>query len=818
MKNKEIEKTGNAPWPFFLLLACLVLVAWDTSLRFKVGTSMDHFLPSAGEKALYRVSRSVLESTLTKRMLVTISWPKDKIDSKDRRDLPVFDTSLSNKLAICDELKSSFGKISGIKRIVSGPPAGLEPAFFDIYFPRRFSYYSLSPEEDFERYFSDEALSKSAHSLKEQLLGPAGIYLKKLAPQDPWLLFPKFLEELKEKNTSLDVVNGQFFSRPRATSTESPSAVFFIELADSALNSAAQGPLLQRFDEETAKLHSKFVGGWTLESTGANRFALKTEQDMKADIERIALLSTLGLLTLFILFFRSWRRILFILLPLVSGLLLATWLSLIVYGQIHALTLAFGGSLIGVAIDYPVHVLCYYDLDRDKGDGPTAVRSLSNTLCLAAGTTLLGLIGLAWTAFPGLREIALFTCSGVATALVLTFLSSFLLKKNLPSSRTSQVAADHLTSALTYLGKNRRLLQVLVAGAVVLTLWGGANTHFAPGLESLAPLDRVLMNEDARVRKRVDAQESGQLIVHIAPSLEQALVASETSSRILRKAMQAGEIHGFTSPSSLLRSHSLQERALALVQKEKSLPSRTRSFLKREGFVTDAFENLEEDIQKENPSIDWNMLKKTALRPLLESLVIKSGDEYAILNPLREVSKPTALKNRLRNIPFTHYFSRKEVLNGAYDELRQRTTALLLVGLLLVTLVAWLRYREPRRVLAAIAPALLASGATIGLLTLGGVEINLLHLLGLLLVCSMGVDYGIFLVDATSSHLAASLLSISIGCMSTVLSFGALALSTSPALHSLGLTIGLGVLLSLVLAPTAFLILGPQHVSPQSTT
>ena len=73
---------------------------------------------------------------------------------------------------------------------------------------------------------------------------------------------------------------------------------------------------------------------------------------------------------------------------------------------------------------------------------------------------------------------------------------------------------------------------------------------------------------------------------------------------------------------------------------------------------------------------------------------------------------------------------------------------------------------------------------------------------------SFGVDYGIFLLE-TRAHpesMAAALLSIAIACTSTCLAFGLLAASSFPALRALGTTTGLGVLSSLILAPTALLL------------
>jgi predicted exporter len=89
-------------------------------------------------------------------------------------------------------------------------------------------------------------------------------------------------------------------------------------------------------------------------------------------------------------------------------------------------------------------------------------------------------------------------------------------------------------------------------------------------------------------------------------------------------------------------------------------------------------------------------------------------------------------------------------------------------------------------------------------------DIGLLHVVALLLVLSMGVDYGVFLAETRDDPegFAATVLSVLIACLSTVLAFGLLAMSASPALRAIGLTVGLGVLLSLVLAPAALLIGG----------
>jgi predicted exporter len=172
---------------------------------------------------------------------------------------------------------------------------------------------------------------------------------------------------------------------------------------------------------------------------------------------------------------------------------------------------------------------------------------------------------------------------------------------------------------------------------------------------------------------------------------------------------------------------------------------------------------------------------------------------------VRGVKDPAALKSDLAAVDGAFFFDQHRFLAEAYGKYRERTLELMGLGLVLVFLIVFARYRRLRLTLAAFLPALLAAGCTLGVLGLAGLEANLMHLVALLLVLSMGVDYGIFMVEHRNEpeSRSATLLSIVIACLTTVFSFGALALSINPALRALGVSVFVGDVLSLLLAPTA---------------
>lgn len=789
--------------PLFLaLLGALLLLGLgvDAARKFTIETSMEHFLPAKGERKLYRISRELIDSHLTSRMVLTLGIESREQTREQRREL---------LLAAAADFEKSLKKLDGVSAITRGPPAGIEESFFEIYFPRRFAFFSVDPEKDASVRFGDARLKSDAARLKDALASPEGAFVRSLAPRDPWLLFFDFVMAAGNSALRLDVEQGQFFSRssaPGDSHSHEDFAIFFIELRDSALDSTAQAPLLQGIDAAFAALQGVHGRELLLEASGANRFAVATERSIKKDIERVFGLSTLGLLLLFLVFFRSPGRLLFLLLPVVSGLVLALWFTLTVFGSVHALTLAFGGSLIGVAIDYPVHTLCHHDLVAQGHPGAVTARAIRPSLGLAAGTTILGLLGLSWAAFPGLREIAVFSAVGVTAAFITTTVSTWLLPPTMVAPSVSRRSADLLGRGLVRLQKTRTVPALLLAGACTLAVLGSFRLRFAPGLESLAPLDPKLLLEDERVQQRIGQAQGGALAISLGADLEGALQKNEETARTLTRAKDDGLLARFDSVAMLLRSKGLQERAHEAATASPDLAERTLDALGQAGFVPDAFGDLKEELKHPLAPLTRSELEQTPLRSLIAPFLLSMENEFAVITPLGEVRDVDALKARLDRVPGAHLFSQKTLLNTAYNDLRSRTTELLLVGLLFIFAAALVRYRSLRKAAALLLPAVLAASGTVGFLSLLGVSLNLLHLLGLLLVCSMGVDYSVFLLDSPEDP-SSALLSITLGCLSTMLSFGALGLSSAPALRALGLTIAIGIVLSLLLAPTSLLLL-----------
>jgi predicted exporter len=101
----------------------------------------------------------------------------------------------------------------------------------------------------------------------------------------------------------------------------------------------------------------------------------------------------------------------------------------------------------------------------------------------------------------------------------------------------------------------------------------------------------------------------------------------------------------------------------------------------------------------------------------------------------------------------------------------------------------------------ALGPTALASIATLAILGIMGKGIELFHVLALMLLLGIGVDYGIFFQEQSGAEDRAAWLAVGLSALSTLLSFGLLALSKTPALQAFGLTMALGIITVCLIVP-----------------
>ena len=770
----------------WILLAVLAGLTIAVATRLSFGTNITNLMPEGAAGTLADVSRRLAESELSRNMVLNVGGPDPQ-----------------RALAGARSLAAALAAHPEVAWVRTGVADEQMQAVYDLYFPRRHYFLAADPRE-IPELTSDAALREQAQRARRELALPTSSLVKRLIGPDPLGSFRGILERVSGQQSNLALVDGQFVSR------DGRFAVVFLGTRPPAFDGKRQKALLADLDAAFARADAEQGGGLVLEKSGANVYAVATERSIRTDVNAVTAFSIVAVFVCFHVFFRSWRNLLITGLPMLGGLVVATGLGLLVFGRLDGLTLGFGAALIGVVIDYPTHLLCHLCFSPHRHDRAALFRRISPSLALGGLTTVASFAGLGLTAFPGFRQIAFFSSVGVAVALAITLW--VLPPLVVPAERVpaaSRIVSEQLGRLVLAAAPRRGLLAAISLAIVALCAPLLPRLVWVDDLTRLWTMDPQVVAEDGRVRERVSQFETGRLVIGLAPDREQALALGEAVHTRLAPLVASGQLEALRSLHALLWPEAIQTANLAALRADPTLPARVRGAFRAEGFRGEAFDAFERSLAQPPPPLAFEDLAASPLADMVRPLLVDFGGDIAVNTFLQGVQSPQAVRDAVADLPGVHFFDQRQFLNDVYAELRVASVRQIFTGNLFVIALLLLRYRRVRPAVAAFFPSLLVSLILLGGFALFGVETNLLHVVGLVMVLGMGVDYGVFVVDSASDpdEMGITMLSTFLGSITTVLTFGVLAFSRHPALQSIGVTIGIGILLSFLLAPLALMLL-----------
>lgn len=549
-------------------------------------------------------------------------------------------------------------------------------------------------------------------------------------------------------------------------------------------------------------------------SSGLLLHAAHGAEQARQEISTIGLGSLVGIALLLLWCFRRPRYLALAFLPIACGWVVALAICMLVFPGLHLITLAFGASLIGVAIDYSLHFICAREALSAEDSGATAGLGHGHrVLRLIMPGMLLGLISsaLAYAAqgvapFPGLRQMALFSVAGLLGA----WLTVALWLPYLCATRMDSMRAAPLQRFAPRLGQmlavwpNVRTRPVALGLLILLAIafWQLSQLQFSDDIRRLQTSPAALLEEDGRVQRLTAAVSAGQYFVISADNEEQLLQTEEKLALGLGTAIASGAVADYQAisrwvPSAAVQSSNrelnnkyvyAQDGLASLLAEILGSPQLTAQMQARFAAQSGAILTVQEWLAGELGR-QQGFLWLGELDQRVHSLVLLSGirDSAALRNlaQLAEGDPRVQFVDRVAGITNVLKVNREQLLRwiaGAY---------------LAVFLVLALRYRHAAwRILAA--PAI-ASLLSLAILSAGGSTITIFNLLALLLVLGIGLDAGIFLQESGRSPYTWA--AVTLAACTTLLAFGLLALSETPILHQFGLTVLLGIVAVWLLAP-----------------
>jgi predicted exporter len=516
--------------------------------------------------------------------------------------------------------------------------------------------------------------------------------------------------------------------------------------------------------------------------------------------------ATVGILLILFLAFRRWR-VLLAFVPVVIGMLFGATACIALFGQMHVMTLVLGASLIGVAVDYPLHFLSKSWSLRPWNTWQ-AVRKTLPGLSLSLATSCIGYLALGFTPFPALTQIAAFSAAGLIGA----YLASVCLLPALLNNIDLQPAQWPLRIAQTLVTLRLRLLErlpaVVLPGLLALFCIGGLwHLQNRNDVRQWVASPPQLQEEAMAVARITGYQPTSQFYLVRAGDEGQLLDRLRTLGERLDGQVAAGHLKGYMALDQLLASPAEQDKTREALAR---LPDHWQPLLA--GGVPQSALDAELAQLQALPTLNIDQVLTgplgEAFRPLwLGADALPQGGEHGVaaIVSLQGLSDASVLRQQAEGLDGVQLVDRLGELNQLFAATQVSAAELKLLSCVLIValLVLPFGFGGAVRIVALPLLAALCSLASLGWL---GQPLTLFSLFGLLLVTAISVDYAILMHEQIGGA-AVSLLGTLLAATTTWLSFGLLAVSSTPAVSNFGLAVSLGLVFSFALAPWA----APRH-------
>ncbi|SAK82976.1 lipoprotein transmembrane [Caballeronia hypogeia] len=679
-----------------------------------------------------------------------------------------------------------------------------------LYTPHRFGL--LTPADRAALAHSSEGAASLRDALMQRIYNPVRGPLATPLADDPFGWLEHWLSDLPLATSNLDLEDNMLV----AHRAELTSVLVVTTLHGSAYESRVQRAVLAAASKAETSLRAAWPDA-SVARAGAVFYAESARRASEREVHLIGMASACGIALLMLWVFRSPRLLLLGFLSTALGIVGALAVTLAVFGKLHLLTLVFGASLIGEAVDYSIqYFVVYLGAPRDW-DAHRGARSVRPALAVALATSLLGYAILAWAPFPALKQIACFAMTGICVAFASVM---WLLPAMLPAAsrqapkaaqrRLFERAAVLLVRWQRAIGGRRSWAVALVLAAVCAPGW--LQLQSDDDIHLLIQRDPVLVAQENQVRDAVGIDNTAQFFVVQGATQETVLRRAETLGAKL-DALPAGQsVDGWRSVTQFVPSARRQSEDRALVaQHVFADPAALRATLSQAGFRDaialawiDSFSRA-----GEQPLTVERWLAAPWSKPFahlwLGAVATNGQRAYAAIVMPQRVTPHNlpALIELARVTEGVAFVDKAAGVSKLFGEYRVDSGMWLGGALLLVLALVVGRYRL-RGGIATTLPVLLAVGVTLAAFGYARVPLNLFNCLALMLVLGVGANYAVFLREGCQrdgADLGAVWTGVLLSAATTLLSFGMLGMSAMPALKSFGVTLTLGILVSVLLAP-----------------
>lgn len=659
--------------------------------------------------------------------------------------------------------------------------------------------YQLSPAM-LPAHFTVDGLRAALGDTLDLLASPAGLLVKSLLPRDPTGEIPLLLDALGRGGTGPRNADGVWASHDGAR------ALLLLQTRAAGSDTDGQQRAMDRIHAafaEAVAAHKGAASAVHIVLTGPGVFGVNVRNTIESEVTRLSTISIVLIVLLLWLIYRSVVTLALGLLPVLVGAVAGIAAVSLGFGTVHGLTLGFGTTLIGEAVDYSIYL--FVQSEQSDADGGW-VKRFWPTIRLGVMTSICGFASLLLSGFPGLAQLGLYSIAGlVAAALVTRFVLPQLLPHNFKVRDVSTLGAWLAVLVRRAAMLRRPVLGLCVVAALALAVQ--RNHVWNQELSALSPVSAADMALDAALRADLGAPDVRYLVVVSGASQEAVLQGAEKVVARLQPLVDDHSIAGVDSPTTLLPSLATQQARQASLPATADLESRLTEALADMPLRAERLVPFVQEAEAARlaPPLQRADLEGTSLALAVDGMLLqqKAADgspRWSVFLPLHAAVSGDIDPARIRPLladTGALFVDMKGETNRLYGSYLHEAVLLSGAGLLAIVLLLAVAVRSPMAVLRVLAPLTGAVLCVAAALVSAGQSLTILHLVGLLLIVAVGSNYALFFSSGQGDITPRTLASLLFANMTTVAGFGILGFSQVPVLQAMGLTVGPGAVLAL---------------------
>ena len=783
---------------------CSFLVLGLLASRIRIEEDITRILPH--EKNLDKMQQVFEDSRFADQLTITISQ-KDTNAAANPDTLTSYADALTDALTanLSPYIKSIQGKIedSSAMNLMQGIQDDL-PAF-------------LAPSD----YDTINALTTPAQVQKQvaydynTLISPAGMVLKKTIAGDPSGISWIAIKKLQQQKKNFELYDNYIITQDHKhvmvflTPANPPNAVSKNKVLLKALDH-----LLDSLQKQHPTVDASYFGAAAVYA--GNQSQLVTDTILTQGVTVVLLILFIGL------YFRRKRAPVVIMLPVVFGGLFALALVYLINGQISMVALGAGSIILGIAVNYSMHVFNHYKHIPDMRE---VIKDVASPMTIGSFTTIGGFLCLMLLPSPLLNDMGLFAALSLigATLCSLIFLPHWIADRK--REEITDTEAHHHHGWLDKLSEfHPERNKYLVGGIFLLTivfLFTARNVSFESDMMRMNYTSPKLQESERKMNNAISYTAQMLYLSAEGKTLEEALENNERIAPVLQQLQRSGAIKELTGIGDLLPSAKEQQARIDnwnnywTTDRKQQLLADIRHEGEAYHFKANAADQFEQLLNKKFtpiPPQDLDVMHTSMLR----NFVSDKHDRISVITILKaDPTQKAAISNALKDQPGIVLLDRQYVTNSLVAEINNEFNNIAWMTSLLVFIALLLSYGRIELTLITFIPMLVSWVWILGIMGILGIKFNIVNIILSTFIFGLGDDYSIFIMDGllqqyktNKKHLSSFKSSIFLSAITTVLGLGILIFAKHPSLRSIAIIsiVGIGcvVLTSQVLIPFLF--------------